>query len=239
MQTGLKKRLLDLATEPYRHTGLFNYHWARGKLWGDPIFAALLERPVLPDGARILDLGCGRGLLAAWLLGAERLAALGEWRTSPAPPTGLRFRGIELMEREAICGNQALQPLHGERVQLSGGDMRDTELGDTDVIAILDVLHYVSYADQDRMLDRIRAALSAGGLFVTRIGDADGGMRFAFSQAVDACMAFIQGHRLARMWCRPLPQWTRALERRGFAVEAVPMSGGTPFANIMLIARAT
>ncbi|MHB8348251.1 MAG: SAM-dependent methyltransferase [Acidiferrobacterales bacterium] len=238
MLTEQKRRLLDLATEPYRRTGRFNYHWARGKLWGDPIFTALLERPILPDGARILDLGCGRGLLAAWLLGAERLAALGEWRGNPAPPTGVRFRGIELMERETICGNQALQPLHGERVALRGGDMRDAELDGADVIAILDALHYVSYSEQDRMLDRIRAAIGTGGLFVTRVGDADGGMRFALSQAVDSCMSFIQGHRLARMWCRPLSAWMCALRERGFAVEAVPMSKGTPFANVMLIARA-
>ena len=239
MQANLKKRLLDIATEPYRSTGRFNYHWARGKLWGDPIFSALLDRPILPDGAHILDLGCGRGLLAAWLLGAERLAAQGEWCGGPAPPTGLRFRGIDLMEREAICGNQALQPLHGERVQLSGGDMREAELDDADVIAILDVLHYVPYAEQDRMLDRIRAALPTGGLFVTRVGNADGGLRFAFSQVVDACMSFAQGHRLERMWCRPLNEWMRALEARGFTVEAVPMSNGTPFANVMLVSRVT
>ncbi len=237
MQSGLKKRLLDVATEPYRNTGHFNFHWARGKLWGDPIFTVLLERPMLPDGAHVLDLGCGRGLLAALLLGAERLAALGEWHGGPAPPTGLRFRGIELMEREAICGNQALQPLYGERVEFSGGDMRNAGLHGADVIAILDVLHFVSYAEQDRILDRIRAAIGTGGLFVTRVGDADGGMRFALSQAVDSCMSFIQGHRLTRMWCRPLSRWICALEERGFAVEAVPMRKGPPFSNVMLVAR--
>ena len=238
MQTSLKKRLLDLATEPYRGTGRFNYHWARGKLGSDPIFAALLERAILPDGARVLDLGCGRGLLAAWLLAAERLAAQGEWRDDPPPPAGLRFHGVELMEREAICGNRALQPLHGERVQLSAGDMRDAELGGSDVIAILDVLHYISYAEQDLMLDKIRAAIGRDGVFVTRVGNADGGLRFAISQVVDAGMSFLQGHRLARMWCRPLSAWMQALQQRGFVVQPVPMSHGTPFANVMLIARA-
>lgn len=236
MQARLKKKLLDFATAPYRSTGHFNYHWARGKLGRDPIFSALLERRVFPDGARVLDLGCGRGLLAAWMLGAERLAEQGAWNGT-APSKGLRFRGVELMEREAICGNQALQPLHGDRVQLSGGDMCEASLDDTDAIAILDVLHYVPYDVQDQMLDRIRAALDSGGLFVTRVGNAGGGLRFAISQWVDACMSFAQGHRLPRMWCRPLEQWVTALEARGFQVEAVPMSEGTPFANVMLVAR--
>ena len=74
MQPALKRHLLDHATAPYRATGTLNYRWARGKLGYDPIFAALIELAVFPDGARVLDLGCGRGLLAAWFLAAERLA---------------------------------------------------------------------------------------------------------------------------------------------------------------------
>lgn len=239
MPPKLKRRLLDFSTTPYRATGYVNYRWARGKLGGDPIFPALIQRAILPDNARVLDLGCGRGLLASWLLGAEWLAAQGEWQGGTTPPSGLRFHGVELMAREADCGNQALQPLYGDRVQLSGGDMRQTELGHVDVVTILDVLHYIPYAEQDALLDRVRAALGSNGLFVTRIGNADGGLRFAFSQLVDRSISFVQGHRLKTMCCRPLRQWIGTLEARGFAVEAIPMSTGTPFANVMLVARTT
>lgn len=236
MQTCLKKRLLDRSCQPYRPTGRFNYHWARGKLGRDPIFGALLTQGVLPDAARVLDLGCGRGLLAAWLLAAEQMAAQGEWPvTLTPPPSGLSFRGVELMVAEAECGNRALQPLHGERVQLSGGDMRCFDTDEVDVVAMLDVLHYIPIAEQDQLLDRIRAILGQGGLFVTRVGDAEGGLRFRLSQVVDHCISFAQGHRLARMWCRPLDDWLTALQSRGFVVRAQPMSTGTPFANIMLI----
>lgn len=238
MQPTLKNRLLDLACQPYKPTGRFNYHWARGKLGRDPIFGALLERGVLPDGARVLDLGCGRGLLAAWMLAAEQLAGQGEWpATLMSPPSGLSFRGVELMEREAECGNRALQPLHGRRVRLSGGDMREFDPGEVDVVAILDVLHYIPLAEQDRLLDRIRASLGRNGLFVTRVGDAGAGVRFRVSQIVDHCISFAQGHRLARMWCRPLDDWLAALRSRGFEVQATPMSDGTPFANVMLTCR--
>ncbi len=236
MQSALKLRLLDRACAPYRPTGRFNYYWARGKLARDPIFAALVGPGVFLDDMLVLDLGCGRGLLASWLLAAEQMAERGEWAAA-APPRGLRFRGVELMAREADCGNRALQPLYGERVILHGGDMRHADLEGVDAITILDVLHYIAYEEQDLLLDRIRAALGKGGLFVTRIGDADGGIRFAVSQFVDRCISFAQGHRLARMWCRPLPQWIGALESRGFQVHSVPMSQGTPFANVMLVCR--
>lgn len=241
MNTHLKNHLLDRACQPYKPTGRFNYHWARGKLGRDPIFGALLERGVLPDAARVLDLGCGRGLLAAWMLAAEQMSMQGEWpATSIPPPAGLSFRGVELMAREAECGNRALQPLYGQRVRLSGGDMRDFEVGEAgevDVVAVLDVLHYIPLAEQDWLLDRIRASLGQGGLFVTRVGDAGGGLRFRLSQIVDHCISFAQGHRLGRMWCRPLNDWLAALRERGFEVQATPMSAGTPFANVMLVCR--
>jgi SAM-dependent methyltransferase len=238
MHPVLKRRLLDISAEPYRRTGKFNYYWARGKLGTDPVFPALIQRAILPDGGRILDLGCGRGLLASWLLGAERLAAQGAWPDAVAPPKGLRFRGVELIAREADYGNLALRPLYGDHVQFSCGDMRAAVLDDSDVIAVLDVLHYIPYDEQERLLDRIAAALDSDGLFVTRVGDASAGLRFSVSRWVDRCVAFAQGHRLPRMWCRPLGQWTVALEQRGFRVEAIPMSAGTPFANVLLVARA-
>jgi cyclopropane fatty-acyl-phospholipid synthase-like methyltransferase len=238
MHPPLTQQLLRQASAPYRHAGQFDFGWARGKLKHDPIFAALIELRLLPDGARVLDLGCGRGLLAAWFLAAEQLAAAGRWHDNmPRPPRGLRFRGVELMAREAETGQRVLQAQHGERVQLRGGDMRTADLSDVDVIAMLDVLHYIPYADQDRLLDRIRAALPPGGLFITRVGDAAGGLFFRISQWVDRCMSFAQGHRLGRMWCRPVSEWTLALAQRGFSVEARHMSAGTPFANVMLVAR--
>jgi hypothetical protein len=39
------------------------------------------------------------------------------------------------------------------------------------------------------------------------------------------------------MWCRPLADWVHALERRGYVVQALPMSAGTPFANVMIVSR--
>ena len=237
MQTRLKKQLVDLASAPYRDTGNFNHGWARGKLSRDPIFAALLEQSVFSDGSSVLDLGCGRGLLAAWLLAAEQLAGRGDWPGDGRPPLELRFRGVELIAREVECGNRALRPRYGERVRLCVGDMRTADLGEADVVALLDVLHYIAYAEQERLLDRVRAALGPGGLLLTRVGDAGSRWRSALSQIVDVCVALAQGHRCASVWCRPLTAWITALEARGFVVQALPMSAGTPLANVMLICR--
>lgn len=238
MQSELKSHLLNVATEPYRGTGKFNYGWARGKLGHDPIFTALIERAIFSDGMRILDLGCGRGLLAAWFLAAEVISKQGKWSEKISPPSGLSFCGVELMTREAACGNMALQPIYGERVKLRGGDMRTADTHGYDAIAILDVLHYIPIAEQDRLLDLIRAGLEVDGVFVTRVGDEGSGLRFLISRLVDFCISFAQGHRLEQMWCRSINEWIKVLEAKNFSVKAIPMSSGTPFANVLLVCRA-
>ncbi|MBK9218130.1 MAG: methyltransferase type 11 [Uliginosibacterium sp.] len=237
MNPELHTRVLDRATAPYFDTGRFNRYWSRGKLGRDPIFAALLTRGMFHDAARILDLGCGRGLLAAWLYAAEQIADEGTWPTDlPAPPRHVHFRGIELMGAEADCGNHALT-IFNRDARLAQG-MCAMSLGNPDVIAMLDVLHYIDIPAQDALSSTASARpCRPAGLFLTRVGDAAGGLPFRFSQLVDHCMAFAQGHGVARMWCRPLQAWVDALSARGFQVSTLPMSEGTPFANVMIEAR--
>jgi hypothetical protein len=48
----------------------------------------------------------------------------------------------------------------------------------------------------------------------------------------------IRGHSLLTTHCRSLTQWRALLAQCGFDVEATPMSQGTPFANVLLVAHA-
>ena len=65
------RELLAAASAYYRPAGAFAWRFARGKLAADPVFPALLAQGLLAGRTRILDLGCGQGLLAAWLLAAH------------------------------------------------------------------------------------------------------------------------------------------------------------------------
>lgn len=232
------KTLLDWASDPYKETGYINYQWVRGKLRGDPIFKALIELPVFVDDMCVLDLGCGKGLLAAWLLAAEKLAEAGKWLGPVQPARNLSFRGVDIEARDIHCGNKALVPAYNQRTQLVFGDMRRTEMLDVDAVVLLDVLHYIPYADQDKLLDDIRASLKIGGVLLTRVSDARLTLRLMWSKFIDRCVAMIRGHGVAPLFCRSLPDWINSFEQRGFAVTAVPMSQSTPFANVMLVARA-
>lgn len=234
MNPDFKKRLLDRATRPYRSGGRFAWHFTRGKLDGDPAFTALLARGLIAEGDRVLDLGCGRALLANWLDAACALHAAGDWPADlPAPPRIAAYRGIELRPRDVERARDAM-PAHASIEQ---GDVRSVEFGSADRVLILDVLHYIDVAAQNDVLSRVRDTLSPAGVLLLRVGDADGGLPFRIGNWVDQCVLFARGQRRATLHCRPLPAWIDALETLGFAVDALPMSAGTPFANVLLVAR--
>ncbi|WP_019142435.1 class I SAM-dependent methyltransferase [Noviherbaspirillum massiliense] len=228
------KSLIDNATAPYRSAGRFAWHFARGKLGGDPVFAGLLEHGLIPDRARILDIGCGQGLLASWLLTAKAMHEQGNWPAHwPKAPNPTSIHGIELMPRDVERAQRAL----GDAATFTVGDMCKTDFGKADAVVILDVLHYVSYEAQNDVLRRVRDALAPSGTLILRVGDANGGLPFKFSVWVDHLVTFVRGHRNSRLYCRPLAEWRLALLGLGFNVETLPMNQGTPFANILLIAK--
>jgi len=229
--------LLSAACRPYLKAGpgLFAYFFARGKLKVDPIYCALLERGLLLGKPRVLDLGCGQGLLTAWLLAAARMHDRGSWPDAwPAPPRPLSIRGIELMAREVKRARRAL----GHDVDIETGDIRDIEFGAADAVVILDVLHYLAPQAQCDVLNRVRTALPAGGLLLLRVGDAASGLRYRYTRWVDKLVMLVRGHTWTTPHCRSVAEWQSILRKNGFDTEVLPMSQGTLFANVLLIAHA-
>jgi len=232
------RQLHERACAPYRKAGRFAWFFARGKLGRDPVFRGLIERGLIgPERRRVVDIGCGQGLFASLLsaMGSMHGARGGwpaDWRAAPVLAS---YTGIELMPRDVARAEASIGHLQPEP-RFVCADMCSAELPASDLVVILDVLHYVDLDAQEGVLARVRDALQPGGRLLLRVGDAASRRGFAISQWVDRTVTRVRGHRVAPTWGRPLADWMLLLQRLGFSVQSIPMSAGTPFANVLLVA---
>jgi len=226
--------LLDAATRPYIGVGRYAWHFARGKLRYDPVYFSLLRRGLLPDRGSLLDLGCGQGVLLSLLKAAKQQYQAGRWpRDWPAPPLNLGLQGIELREDRVQAARHAL----GGSVQVDQRDLREFDLHPCSVIVMLDVLLYLGEEEQQRLLDRATRALEPGGLLLLREADAGAGFAFQVTKWSERITGALRGEFGQQLHYCSAVHWIAELAGRGFAVSAQPMNDGTPFANVLFVAR--
>jgi SAM-dependent methyltransferase len=226
--------LVDAVARRYASVGTFGRLYAREKLARDPIFFSLLERGLIPDCERLLDLGCGQGLLLALLVAARDTARAGLWPSDwPPAPSVARLHGIERNAREV---RRARIALSGE-ARIDEVDLREAELPRSQVIALVDVIHYLELAAQERLLASVAEALEPGGLLLLRVCDAAAGVSAFLTRVSDHIGSLAKREGFARLHLRSAAEWRARLEAVGLSVAALPMSAGTPFANVLLCAR--
>lgn len=228
------RALIDAVARRYRRAGVFAERFARGKLSHDPIYLGLLERGAIPHGARVLDLGCGQGLLLCLLAEAARCARAGLWPSGwPPPPEGLRLRGVERSPAQVRRARLAL----GSDGAVEERDLRVAAFERSDWIALLDVIHYLEPHAQERLLERAARALEPGGVLVLRVCDDGARARALLTRAADRFGALARGEVVWRLHGRSAAAWIASLERLGLAASADSASQGTPFANVRITAR--
>lgn len=226
--------LLNAAARPYFKAGLHPWLFARGKLHFDPAFVALLRRGDLPDRGTLLDVGCGQGPLLALLVAARSQYRAGRWPAGwPAPPLNLALRGLDVREDRVRAANAAL----GGSARVERHDARRADFGACSAIAMLDVLFYMREDDQVFVLEKAARALGPGGLLLLREADAGAGARFRVTKWAERIAEAARGRLRDGLQYRSARQWIALLEETGFAVTAEPMSAGTPFANVLFVAR--
>jgi uncharacterized protein (DUF2062 family) len=227
-------RLARAAADRYVTTSITAWEFARGKLRGDPLYRDVLLGGWLPSGGRLLDIGCGQGLMLALLAEAELLERAGTEPTGRRLPRFDRMVGVELRPHRARLARAAL----GADAEILEADARTLAAGACRIVLLFDVLHMMPLHDQDALLATAVSALEPGGVILVREADASAGWRFQAVRVGNRLTALASGAWRQPLAFRTVGEWRECFSRLGLDVEGAPASAGTPFANHLFRLRA-
>lgn len=231
---GPKKRLIEHMSRRFVPTGVFSWEFARGKLRHDDALLAAVTTGLLPDRGRLVDIGCGRGVLLATLVSARELHAEGHWPPEwSVPPGALELVGIEARRRVAAVARRAL----GDAARIERADVADRPLPACQALVLFDVLHYMAEGAQVELLVRAARALDRGGVLLVREADAAGGLRFLFTRLAERLCAIARGAPRQRFHWRSAADWAALLRSSGFHEVLHSHVSRPPFANVLLKAQ--
>jgi uncharacterized protein (DUF2062 family)/SAM-dependent methyltransferase len=227
--------LVRRASDRFVAGSITAWEFARGKLRGDPLYRTVLLGRVLPAGASdgtLVDVGCGSGLMLALFAEAAACWREGQWPSDrPAPPVFSQLVGIELRGRVARLARRAL----GDAATIIEEDARHTPPMRCDAILFFDVLHMISFQDQEQLIAAMTAQLTPSGVILVREADASAGWRFRAVRAGNWIKAIAFGRWRESFHYRTASEWRQLFERFGFGVARRDAGEGTPFANELFV----
>jgi trans-aconitate methyltransferase len=185
------------------------YYYAIGKIALDPAYPEV-ARALRTSTHPLLDLGCGMGLLAAYLRANGHRAPI---------------LGLDVDSDKVAVAAQVLTGSEEKFCTANAMNFPD-HCGD---IVMLDVLHYFSDEDQQRLLRRIATSIAPQGLALIRLALNEPNWRFAATRAEEWFVHFsrwipVQG------WNFPTREEVLApFAQEGLESDVRPMWGWTPF----------
>lgn len=182
----------------------------------------------LPSQGRILDLGCGHGLLAYALArsGSER-----------------RILGIDHDEARVRLARQAFQQAFGDasgesRVKIEKGSLLAQPEGPFAGIAAIDVMHYFTPEEQQAIVKSAWERLERGGTLILREVDPSGGAASKWNRLYEK-LATATGFTRSegpKLHFRTPDGWLALLRETGFEAGSMPCSHFL-FADVLYVAR--
>ena len=173
---------------------------------------------LLTDEGRILDVGCGFGLFAAYF-----------GQTQPRR----RIVGVDPSARRIGLARDVAGRLGLREHSFVVGDVRDADIaGPFDAAYVLDVMHHLPTGDQRRVLERLRGLLAPGGMLLLKDITTEPRAGLLFTKALDRLMVGFS-EPLAYRHHR---EWGDMLTELGFKVRMVRVPDILPYPHVVIAA---
>lgn len=173
---------------------------------------------LLPDEGRILDIGCGFGLFAAYFAQTQRARSI-----VGVDPDGRRTKMAErVFDRLGLEGHSFI-----------AGDARDTSVeGPFDGIYMLDVMHHIPREDQLPLLTRLHSLLAPRGVLLMKDITTEPWFGLKFTEVLDRAMVGFD----EPLAYRHHAEWGRMLRDLGFKVRIVRVPDVLPYPHVVIAA---
>jgi len=225
--------VLEAAADRYLAASITAWEFGRNKLKADAAYRWILLTTELPRSGRLIDVGCGQGLLLAACATARDWARDGRWPRDWPAPASYDLVGVELRPHVAALAREAL----GADAEILTADQRQIPFECADVIVMMDVLHLLPIGAQEQLLHAAARALRPGGVLVLREADRAAGWRFRAVQLGNRVTAIVRGKWRQRFAFRSETEWLDLMGSCGLMAERVPIGPGPVFGNVLLVAR--
>ncbi|HEX3578558.1 MAG TPA: class I SAM-dependent methyltransferase [Thermoanaerobaculia bacterium] len=193
-----------------RYPSGFLRAYVRAKVRIDPVYAAVFER-IRGSADPLLDVGCGVGILAAYLRA----------RGFAAP-----IRGVDHDERKVAVARRVVHD-----ASFDVADARTSTLAGGTVV-LIDLLHYFRSNDQEAIL---AAAAANATTVIIRDAVRDGSWRYRLTYAQETFSRAVRWLRAERLHFLTRDEIMRPFAK--FDAEVVPLYGRTPFNNYLFVFR--
>jgi len=153
---------------------------------------SLIDRS-LPKEGTIIDLGCGQGIITTYIAQNKSRSVI----------------GVDL-------DTSRLRQSNSKNLKFVNANIVNYDLKKPAGIVISDVMHHLSYQDQDKLLTRVSKSLKKGGVFVVKEIDTHEFVRSRLSRFWD--FVFYPKDKISYTSSTSLP---RQMEKLGFKVKFV------------------
>ncbi|MDO8619164.1 MAG: class I SAM-dependent methyltransferase [Candidatus Daviesbacteria bacterium] len=207
------KKAINETIRLYSNTG-WKSLFTKWKFWEEPYEE--LEK-LIPDQGKIIDLGCGEGILANFLvLSSNKRKVL----------------GFEIDKTRLAVANRNIP-----NTEFKQADITKLTIPAADVLTMFHVLHHLSsYEQQEDVLRNCYKALKKNGKLLIVDVEIKPSLKYWTCWFADHFLVpwVFEGRFFAPAFFRNSKNWKKFLDEVGFKTKIIPAEAGRPFSNVIL-----